>query len=119
MTPVSALGALFRAWGAPEAERPALIDAAVAPDFYYADPHAPAPITSAASFLEFIAGFSRNMPGAAAELVEPVDMHHGHARCTVRFLNGGKVMMTGQYFADLDGEGRVSRLIGFAGRGAE
>lgn len=119
MTSAPALEAPFQASGAAGDARAALVAQAVGPAFYYADPHAPAPITSADAFVEFIADFGRNVSGAAADLVEPVDMHYGHARCTVRFLRDGEVMMTGQYFADLDRDGRMSRPVGFAGRGPE
>lgn len=63
--------------------------------------------------------FSTNMPDGSAQVVEPVDAHHRHARATVRFMRGDTAMMSGQYFADFDADGKIVRLIGFPGKGAE
>ena len=111
-----ALTDFFAAWSETGAEgRAALVRSATADDFYYADPHAPAPIRSADDMLEFLGQFP---PGARAEVIDPVDSHHGHARANVRFVMGGNEMV-GQYFADLDAEGRIARIVGFPGKGAE
>ena len=91
----------------------------MAPEFWHADPRAPAPVTSVASFLECIAAFRRNLPGGRAEIVAPIDIHNGHARCTVRFLKADAPRMTGQYVADLASADRTVRQVGFAGRGPE
>ena len=111
----------FAAWGETDADgRAALVASAVGDTFYYADPHAPEPITSVEGFLGFVAGFLKNSPpGAKAEVIEPIDSHHGHVRANVRFVMGPDMQMVGQYFGDLDAAGKITRLVGFPGKGAE
>jgi hypothetical protein len=59
---------LFSAWGAPSAEeRAAATDAAILPDFYYADPNAPAPIHGRDDYLAYIQMFGEMAPGAVAK----------------------------------------------------
>lgn len=84
--------------------------------FLYVDPRTDAPITSQTDYNVHLGAFTRQMPGAAATVVS-LSEHHGHARATVEFSAGGKAMMRGQYFADLDGDGRILRLVGFTGTG--
>ena len=91
------------------------LERAVGDTFYYADPQTPEPMTSLDEFVAFLAHFP---PGASAAVIPPADVHHGHARANVAFDFGGKAMV-GQYFADLDGEGRITRIVGFPGKGAE
>ncbi len=79
----------------------------------------PTPIRSVEAFLGYIAQFSQNMPGASATVIEPVDLHHGHARCNVRWDFGAGKQMVGQYFAGLDAAGRITSVVGFPGKGAE
>ena len=110
------LHTLFAAWGEPSPEvRAAHTDAAIGPNFYYADPNTAAPIKGRDAYLAYIAQFSEMMPGASAEVVS-VSSHNTHARATVDFSSGGKRMMRGQYFADIE-DGMVVRLIGFTGTG--
>ena len=112
-----AIHANFAAWGETDpARRAELIAASVGASFYYADPNAPAPITSAQDYGDYLETFAAHMPGASATVVS-VSTHHGHARATVDFIRDGTAMMRGQYFADLDAEGRILRLIGFPGTG--
>jgi ketosteroid isomerase-like protein len=109
----------FDAWGETDADkRAAMIADITGNSFYYADPNTPEPITSAEAFVEYLAMFTQHMPNAGAQVVS-VSEHHGHARATVAFTAGGKEMMRGQYFADLDAQGRITRLIGFTGNGEE
>lgn len=107
---------LFSAWGDPSPEtRAAKTDAAIGPNFYYSDPNAPEPILGRDAYLDYIAQFTAQMPGARAEVVA-VSEHHGHLRATVDFAKDGQRMMRGQYFADL-AEGKLLRVIGFTGMG--
>ena len=109
----------FAAWGEADAEKRAqMIADTTGGSFYYADPNTPEPITSAEAFVEYLAMFTQHMPNAGAKVVS-VSQHHGHARATVAFTAGGKEMMRGQYFADLDGQGKITRLIGFTCTGEE
>lgn len=107
----------FDAWGEVDAsKRAAMVAASVSDSFYYADPNAPEAITAAAGFVDYLGMFSQAMPGASAKLVS-VSEHHGHARATVDFMANGQRMVRGQYFADLDDSGKISRMIGFTGTG--
>ncbi|WP_146345941.1 nuclear transport factor 2 family protein [Phaeobacter marinintestinus] len=107
---------LFSAWGDPSPDgRASKTDAAIGPDFYYADPNAADPVEGRDAYLAYIAQFSDMMPGASAKVVS-VSQHHGHARATVDFLKGDTLMMRGQYFADIN-DAKITRLIGFTGTG--
>ena len=112
-----ALNRFFAAWGDSNRDsRADLVRSAIGESFYYADPHAPEPITSVGGLLEFLGQFP---PGASARVIEPVDIHHGHARANVAFDFGGGKSMVGQYFGDLDRDGKIIRVVGFPGKGAE
>lgn len=107
----------FAAWGEPDMpKRAAMTAGAISDNFYYADPNAPDVITSLVGFVAYLGMFSKAMPGASAEVVS-VSEHNGHARATVDFKSNGQTMMRGQYFADLDDEGRITRMVGFTGTG--
>ncbi len=113
-----ALTAVFSAWGDSDPKsRAATLGAALAPEFYYADPQVPSPITNLDDFLGYLAGFTEHMPGASAQVAGKPSAHNGHVRVFVDFMKDGARMMRGQYFADLDDTGRITRLIGFAGTG--
>ena len=111
------LETLFSAWGDPTPEgRATKTDAALGPDFYYADPNTPEPVVGRDSYLAYITQFAAMMPGATAKVVA-VSQHNGFARATVDFLKeNGDAMMRGQYFADIN-DGKITRLIGFTGMG--
>ncbi len=112
-----AISRFFAAWGEnDQGSRAELLRSAVIESFRYADPHAPEPITSVAGMLEFLQQFP---PDASAKVIEPTDSHHGHVRANVTFDFGGGKSMVGQYFADLDKDGKIVRVIGFPGKGAE
>lgn len=109
----------FAAWGETDAEkRAAMIADTTGDGFTYADPNTPEPITSAEAFNDYLAMFTQHMPNAGARVVS-VSQHHGYARATVAFTADGREMMRGQYFADLDAQGKITRLIGFTGTGEE
>lgn len=48
-----------------------------------------------------------------------MDSHHGHICANVTFDFGGGNSMVGQYFADLGDDGKIVRIVGFPGKGAE
>ena len=112
-----AINRFFAAWSDIDGDgRADLIRSAVSGSFRYTDPHTPDPITSVEGMLEFLGGFP---PGASARVIEPIDRHHGHARVNVAFDFGEGKSMVGQYFADLDADGKIVRAVGFPGKGAE
>ena len=120
MTDTTAISEFFAGWGEATAEgRAKMIVPALGATFHYADPHAPEPITSTEAFLSFVAEFAANAPGASVGVLDPVDTHNGHFRCSVRFEMGRNMSIIGQYFGDLDAAGKITRMIGFVGKGAE
>ncbi|MEP1933813.1 MAG: nuclear transport factor 2 family protein [Paracoccaceae bacterium] len=115
-----ALNALFSAWGDTDPKsRAATLGSALATDFYYADPQVPAPITNLDDLAGYLAGFTEHMPGASAQVAGAPSSHNGHVRVFVDFMKDDARMMRGQYFADLDDAGKITRLVGFAGTGEE
>lgn len=121
MSDAQSLKDFFAAWVEPDADgRAALIASAIGDSFYYVDPRTPEPISSAATMDAYAGKFlAMCPPGARVEVIEPMDVKGGHARATVRFIMSPEMQQTGQYFADLDGSGKITRLIGFVGKGAE
>ncbi|MEP5758025.1 MAG: nuclear transport factor 2 family protein [Litoreibacter sp.] len=108
--------AFFSAWGDPSDEsREEKTRAALASNFYYADPNAPEPITDFDTYLSYVKIYGDMMPEGTAEVVS-VSEHNCHARATVAFCKAGVAMQHGQYFADIV-DGKITRLIGFAGLG--
>lgn len=86
----------------------------------YDDPRTEAPITDKDALVAYIAQFLPMCPpGAEVEVVDPVDVRRGVARCTIDFIMSADMRQTGQYFAELDGDGKIVRLVGFVGKGAE
>ena len=114
---MSSLDTFFSAWGADDATRATAISQAFGSSVYYCDPQCPAPVTDAASLDQMVAMFGQYMPGGSAKVMK-VDEHHGHARATVAFLKDDVAMMHGHYFADMDADEKLARLIGFPGLGA-
>lgn len=113
-----ALTAVFSAWGDTDSKsRAATLGAALSTEFYYADPQVSSPITNLDDLSGYLAGFTEHMPGASAQVAGKPSAHNGHVRVFVDFMKDGTRMMRGQYFADLDGNSKITRLIGFAGTG--
>jgi hypothetical protein len=111
----------FAAWTMTEAEgRDDQIAAAFGTQVYYVDPRTEGPITDRAALCGYVAQFLPMCPpGVRVTVAEPVEAKDGHARATVHFAMSEDMRQTGQYFADLDADGRIVRLVGFAGKGAE
>ena len=121
MTETNALKDFFAAWTTNDADsRRALIASAIGARFHYVDPRTPEPITSAPAMDAYAGQFLENCPpGASVEVLEPVDVKLGHFRATVMFVMSPEMRQTGQYFGDLDDNGKITRLVGFVGKGAE
>ncbi len=111
------LTAFFSAWGdqSPES-RAQKTDTALGPQFTYADPNTPDVIVGRDAYLEYLAQFASQMPGGSARVVDQSQTAHC-VRATVDFLSGDTRMMRGQYFADLNAAGKITRMIGFIGLG--
>ncbi|MEL7282546.1 MAG: nuclear transport factor 2 family protein [Pseudomonadota bacterium] len=109
---------LFLAWGdTDEDARAATLTNAIAPQFYYADPNAPEPITDMNAFLAYVGMYTQYAPGATARVAHLTECK-GHHRATVTFEMADGTQQFGQYFIDLDQDGLITRMIGFAGLGA-
>ena len=116
-----ALSDFFAAWTmTAEDGRDEKIASAIGQRIYYVDPRTEAPLTDVTSLCNYVAQFLPMCPpGATVEVADAVDEKLGHARATVYFIMSDDMRQTGQYFADLDEDGKITRLIGFAGKGAE
>lgn len=112
--PEHTLTRLLTAWNDPEAEgRAQILDDTLSADgVYYSDPHLPEPAEGRAAFESYLEKFTGALPDGEME-TGPVDEHHNHARVEFRILRAGQPLAQGHYFAELDGEGRVARLVGF------
>ena len=111
----------FSAWTEPDdATRDAQIMGALGDNVSYDDPRTEEPITDKAALCAYVAQFLPMCPpGAKVEVADPVDERRGMARATVNFVMSPEMIQKGQYFADLDDGGKITRLTGFVGKGAE
>jgi len=106
----------FSAWAMDDASaRDALVDSTLGETIIYADPRTEEPLTDATAVKQYVGMFSQIAPGM------PVNVVHSSTtlnveRVTVLFGEGER-SQTGQYVADLDGVGKIVRLVGFAGMG--
>lgn len=111
----------FTAWTMTEDEgRDAQIASALAQDCTYIDPRTESALSGQDAITSYVAQFLPMCPpGAKVAVADPVDEKLGCARCTVHFVMSAEMVQVGQYFADLDNEGKITRLVGFVGKGAE
>lgn len=104
---------LFEAWSAPaSAERYRIVHDTTAEAFYYADPHS-GPMRDRTAFLGFLTTFQTRLPDGAIQTTGEIDQHETHARVGFTLTRGGAPVRSGVYFADLDADNRVTRLVGF------
>jgi hypothetical protein len=107
----------FAAWAvADAAKRNSLIDGALGASILYADPRTEAPLTTADAVKEYVSMFSKMAPGMPVAVVH-TSTTLNFARATVHF-GAGDQQQSGQYTADLDDNGKITRLVGFVGMGA-
>lgn len=106
----------FAAWAEQdETARNGMIDEALGDTILYADPRTDAALTDADAVKAYVGQFSKMAPGmpvAAAHISTTLSF----ARATVLF-GAGEQSQTGQYVADLDAAGKITRLVGFVGMG--
>lgn len=109
--------AFFATWAETNAEsREAALVTAMANTFTYCDPNAPEMLTDLAALNSYIGMFTQYAPGATAQVVRNSETK-GHHRVTVAFRMADGKEQLGQYFVELDADGRVQRMVGFAGLG--
>ena len=121
MSDPKSLHDFFAAWTIEDTDgRTAMVASAVSDNFSYSDPRTEQPITDLGAMSDYLSNFLKMCPpGAKVVVSDPVDFNGISARATVQFIMGPDMKQTGQYFADLDSDGKISRLIGFVGKGAE
>ena len=84
----------------------------------YQDPNAD--VEGRAALDVHIASMHQRMPGWRIEQTSGADHHHGKIRFTWRLVDGnGKPVTEGIDFGELDGDGRICRIVGFFGPPAE
>ncbi len=109
--------AFFAAWSMPDdAARAAQIEGTLGDTIEYADPRTAEALVTAAAVIDYVGQFSKMAPGMPVAAVHQSDTLN-FVRATVRFGDGDQAQW-GQYVADLDAAGRITRLIGFVGTGA-
>lgn len=109
------LPAYGAAWRETDPEkRLELLNLAWSDDGVYRDPSAEAVGRTALS--DHIGVVQSQQTGARIELTSGASHHHGHIYFTWRMLNAeGAVAINGIDFGTLDGDGRLSQIVGFFG----
>lgn len=103
----------FEAWADGSAEK---IAASVATDASYLDPRTPEPLIGPEAITDYVAMFAQHTPGAVADVTD-LSETGPYIRATVAFKMPDGMAQSGQYFVDLDEDGKIARLIGFVGTG--
>jgi hypothetical protein len=97
----------------PEA-RDRLLEECWAPEGVYVDPTARA--EGRASLSAYIGGFHRRLPGYRIDVTAGPDGHGPHLRFAWEMKRpDGSVELEGMDYAELDGDGRLRRIVGFFG----
>lgn len=110
--------AFFSAWSMTDtAARQAVLSQSAAPDISYADPRSPNVLTGLDQVNSYLAAFSEMAPGMAARVIDDAAVQGSH-RVTVAFgMPGSDQAQRGQYFVELATDGKIARMVGFAGMG--
>ena len=103
------------AWDEPDAHaRDRLLEECWAPDGVYVDPTARAEGREALS--RHIGGFHERFPGYRIDVTTGPDGHGPHLRFGWAMKRpDGSVEMEGMDYAEVDGSGRLTRIVGFFG----
>lgn len=113
----AAIEDFFTAWAIEDdATRDAQLRGSLGGSIYYADPRTETAITSIDELLGYVGQFSKMAPGMPVT-VAGTSKTLTHIRAVVRF-GAGDHSQLGQYTADLDDAGKITRLVGFVGVGA-
>lgn len=107
----------FSAWAVEdETARNAIIDSSLAAAIFYVDPRTESPLTDHGAVKDYVGQFSMMAPGMPVSVVH-LTKTLNFARATVQF-GAGEQSQFGQYTADIDDAGKITRLVGFVGVGA-
>jgi SnoaL-like protein len=96
-----------------EAPRRQLLEKAWATNGTYTDPTAH--VEGREALVQHIAGFLESMPGARIVATSHTDSHHGALRFSWRLIQPDGTAIEGMDFGELDGDGRIKRIVGFFG----
>jgi len=109
----------FNAWSDGDAEtRMAVLGDVLASGVRYADPRTQGALEGVAAVVDYVGGFSQLAPGAIAQVAD-MQERDGVIRATVEFIMPGGMVQLGQYMIEADGEGHLTRLVGFKGVGTD
>jgi len=112
-----AINSFFTAWAIEDdAQRDGQLRGSLGSEILYADPRTQAPLTTVDDVVGYVGQFSKMAPGMPVS-VAATSSTLTYARATVQFGAGDQVQW-GQYTADLDANGKITRLVGFVGLGA-
>jgi hypothetical protein len=103
------------AWHETDARaRRALIEQCWAPAGTYTDPTAT--VTGREALCDHIAAFHERRPGHRILITSPIDGHASHVRFAWAMrAPDGSTVLDGMDYAEIDDEGRISRIVGFFG----
>jgi hypothetical protein len=97
-----------------ENARRAMLETAWNPQGTYTDPSVD--LTGRDALIAHIGSFHKNMPGAQILITSGAAVHHGKFQFTWKMLGAdGKLVMNGVDFGELDGDGRIFKIVGFFG----
>ena len=114
MSSIAAIDRFAQAWGEPDRSRRAdHVRAAFASTFTYADPRSPEPVTSHDDFTDMLSHYVSSMPGAGVELDDDGNARADCALARLSFVSESGVMGRGVYYFELDGDGLISKAVGF------
>ncbi|MBO9478649.1 molecular chaperone GroEL [Shimia sp. R11_0] len=114
---LSSMTAFFAAWSETDAAKRAdVLQSTIAETFSYCDPNTAESIGDLETLNSYIGLFIQYAPGAIAAVVN-CSATQSHHRVTVAFRMADGSEKLGQYFVELDAEGRATRMVGFAGLG--
>lgn len=110
--------AFFSAWSMTDgAARLAVLAQCATDQLSYADPRSPTVLTGLDQVNGYLAAFCEMAPGMEARVIHTATVQGSH-RVTVAFgMPGAEQAQRGQYFVDLAADGKIARMVGFAGMG--
>ena len=89
----------------------------LAPGVRYADPRLEEALVGTAAVMEYVGQYASMAPGAIAQVAN-MEARDGIIRATVEFIMADGHSQPGQYLIEIDGDERLSRIVGFKGTGA-
>ena len=109
------VAAYAAAWNEPDvAARRQLLEKAWATGGTYTDPTAH--VEGREALVQHISGYQKSLPNTRIAPTSLVDVHHDQIRFTWKILKAdGSAISEGMDFGVIDGEGRLSKIVGFFG----